>query len=313
MTVPPAPLEGVVVAGDGRSGGGGRRRWWPAIAASALVAAITAWFFVLGPGAMATVPSVQGRSQADAVAAVRTASLDPRVTEAFDEKVPKGTVVSVAPGPGTDVRRGTDIALVVSKGPERYAVPPVVGMTVAEATARIEDANLEVGKVTEAFSEKVPDGQVVSAKPGPGANLKKGTSVAMTVSKGRKPIKVTDFTGKNAQTASRELSDLGLKVDATAQENSDTVPKGRVISQSPRDGTLFRGDTVTLVVSKGPVLVDVPNVVGQQVQQARQALEAAGFTVAVREALGGFFGTVRLQDPAGGKAPKGSTVTLTIV
>ena len=263
---------------------------------------------------MATVPSVQGRTQAEAVAAVRTASLDPRVSEAFDEKVPKGEVLSVQPAPGTEVRRGTDVSLVVSKGPERYEVPPVVGMTVAEASARIEAVNLVVGKLTEAFSEKVPEGQVVAAKPGPGASLKKGTAVAMTVSKGRKPVKVVDFTGKNAQTASRELSDAGLKVDATKQENSDTVPKGRVISQSPRDGTLFRGDTVTLVVSKGPVLVDVPNVVGQQVQQARQALEAAGFTVAVREALGGFFGTVRMQDPAAGsKAPKGSTVTLTIV
>ena len=184
--------------------------------------------------------------------------------------------VGRSPAPGTEVRRGTDVSLVVSKGPERYAVPPVVGMTVAEASARIEAVNLEVGKVTEAFSEKVPEGQVVSAKPGPGASLKKGTAVAMTVSKGRQPIEVADFTGKNAETASRTLSDRGLKVDATKQENSDTVPKGRVISQSPRDGTLFRGDTVTLVVSKGPVLVDVPNVVGQQVQQARQALEAAG-------------------------------------
>ena len=89
----------------------------------------------------------------------------------------------------------------------------------------------------------------MSAKPGPGA-AKKGTAVAMTVSKGRKPVEVPDFTGKSAETASRELSDLGLKVDATKQENSDTVPKGRVISQSPRDGTLFRGDTVTLVVSR---------------------------------------------------------------
>jgi len=312
MTVPPAPLEGVVVTGD--DGHPPRRRWWPAIVASALVAALTAWFFVLGPGAMATVPSVQGRTQAEAVAAVRTASLDPRVSEAFDEKVPKGEVLSVQPAPGTEVRRGTDVSLVVSMGPERYEVPPVVGMTVAEASARIEAVNLVVGKLTEAFSEKVPEGQVVAAKPGPGASLKKGTAVAMTVSKGRKPVKVVDFTGKNAETASRELSDRGLKVDATKQENSDTVPKGRVISQSPRDGTLFRGDTVTLVVSKGPVLVDVPNVVGQQVEQARQALEAAGFTVAVREALGGFFGTVRMQDPAAGsKAPKGSTVTLTIV
>ena len=92
------------------------------------------------------------------------------------------------------------------------------------------------------------------------------------------------------------------------------MPKGRVLSQSPRDGTLFKGDTVTLVVSKGPVLVEVPNVVGQQVQRARRILLDAGFTVEVREALGGFFHTVRLQDPAAGsKVPKGSTVTLTIV
>ena len=71
---------------------------------------------------------------------------------------------------------------------------------------------------------------------------------------------------------------------------------------------------MTLVVSKGPVLVTVPDVVGQQLAQARGTLEAAGFKVTVRRALGGFFGTVRLQDPSGGsKAPKGSTVTLTIV
>jgi len=312
IALPPPPLEGRVVADGG--GPPRRRRWWPAVLASALIAGLTAWFFLLGPGATATVPSVQGRTQAEAVSAVRKAALDPKVTEAFSEKVPTGVVISTDPGAGQTVRRGSDVALVVSKGPERYAVPPVVGMTLAEATARIEAVNLAVGKVTKAFDEKVPEGQVVSAKPGPGANLKKGATVALTVSKGRRPIDVPDLTGKDATIASRQLSALGLKVDATKQQNSDTVGKGKVISQDPRDGTLFKGDKVTLVVSKGPVLVDVPNVVGQQLAQARTALEGAGFKVEVRRALGGFFGTVRLQDPAGGsKAPKGSTVTLTIV
>ena len=312
IALPPPPLEGRVVADGG--GPPRRRRWWPAVLASALIAGLTAWFFLLGPGATATVPSVQGRTQAEAVSAVRKAALDPKVTEAFSEKVPTGVVISTDPGAGQTVRRGSDVALVVSKGPERYAVPPVVGMTLAEATARIEAVNLAVGKVTKAFDEKVPEGQVVSAKPGPGANLKKGATVALTVSKGRRPIDVPDLTGKDATIASRQLSALGLKDDATKQQNSDTVGKGKVISQDPRDGTLFKGDKVTLVVSKGPVLVDVPNVVGQQLDQARTALEGAGFKVEVRRALGGFFGTVRLQDPAGGsKAPKGSTVTLTIV
>jgi eukaryotic-like serine/threonine-protein kinase len=311
ITLPPPPLEGRVVA---EGGGRRRRRWWPAVAAALLIAALTAWFFLLGPGATATVPSVQGRTQSEAVTAVRTASLDPKVSEAFSEKVPPGVVISASPVPGSTVGRGSDVALVVSKGPERYEVPPVVGMTVAEATARIQEVNLKVGKVSKAYDEKVPEGQVVSAKPGPGASLKKGTSVALTVSRGRRPIDVPDLTGKDATNAARQLSGLGLKVDATKQQNSDTVAKGRVISQSPRDGTAFKGDTVTLVVSKGPVLVTVPDVVGQQLQQARATLEAQGFKVTVRRALGGFFGTVRLQDPSGGsKAPKGSTITLTIV
>ncbi|MFQ6170579.1 Stk1 family PASTA domain-containing Ser/Thr kinase [Oryzobacter sp. R7] len=303
------PLEGVVVDEDRRS-----RRWWPAIAASALVAALTAWFFLLGPGAVVRVPSVEARPQAQAVQALEAASLDARVVEGFSESVPKGQVISADPAPGAEVRKGTDVRLVVSKGPERYLVPKVVGMSQAEAERQITGANLSVGKVTQAFSDKVPEGQVVAAKPGPGASLKRGTAVALTISKGRQPVSVPDFTGKAAKPATEKLTDLGLEVDATKQANSDTVPKGSVISQDPRGGTLYRGDTVTLVVSKGPVLVTVPNVVGQQVQQARATLEAAGFKVDVRRALGGYFGTVRLQDPAAGtKAPKGSVVTLTIV
>ena len=68
---------------------------------------------------------------------------------------------------------------------------------------------------------------MVTAKPGPGASLKKGTPVALTVSRGRQPIDVPDLTGKDATGAARQLSGLGLKVDATKQQNSDTVAKGR--------------------------------------------------------------------------------------
>ena len=175
----------------------GNRRWWPAIVASALIAALTAWFFILGPGAMATVPSVEGRTQAEAVdSRAARPTCPPQVTEAFDESVPKDQVISTDPAAGDTIRRGAEVSLVVSKGPERYEVPPVVGMTLAEATTRIEEVNLTVGDVREVFHESVPDGQVITAEPGPGASLKKGTAVEMTVSKGRKPIEVPDQTGK---------------------------------------------------------------------------------------------------------------------
>jgi beta-lactam-binding protein with PASTA domain/tRNA A-37 threonylcarbamoyl transferase component Bud32 len=310
MDRPPAPLEGVVVSGDG---GGGWRRWWPAIIASAAVLALTGWFFLLGPGSTVLVPAVAGQPSDTALGALEEAGLTSEVREDFSEDVEKGSVISVDPSSGSEVRKGSEVLVVVSKGPERYDVPDVLGATTAEATARLEEASLARGKVTEEFDEKVPEGQVISTTPEAGSSEKPGTKVALVVSKGRQPIDVPDFTGKEATEAAKALADLGLEVDATQQENSDSVPKGRVISQDPAGGTLYRGDRVTLVVSKGPVMVEVPNVVGKTLSQAQRILEDAGFSVKVEKALGGLFRTVRFQDPEDGRAPKGSTVTLTIV
>ena len=98
------------------------------------------------------------------------------------------------------------------------------------------------------------------------------------------------------------------------QQVSESVAAGEVISQTPPDGTLFRGDAVDLVVSSGPPLVAVPAVQGTQVDAARAKLEALGFEVQVNNVLGGVFGTVRSSDPgAGTSIPKGSTITLTVV
>ena len=96
--------------------------------------------------------------------------------------------------------------------------------------------------------------------------------------------------------------------------SSDTVAKGSVISQSPAGTTAYKGDKVKLVVSKGPVLVKVPNVQGKQEPEAVKLLDDAGFKVKVERFMGGMFGTVRSQDPAAdSEQPKGTTITLVVV
>jgi serine/threonine-protein kinase len=232
----------------------------------------------------------------------------------FDESVPKGIVMSTDPGAGQEVRRGTDVKVTVSKGPERYAVPNVVNKSAAEARDQITAQKLVVGTSKEAYDEKVAAGLVVRVDPKVGAQLKRGSKVNLVISKGRQPIAVKDFTNKPASEAVDALSKAGLEVDATEQANSDTVAKGNVISQSPAGGTLFKGDSVKLVVSKGPVLVKVPDVQGKQEAEATQILKAAGFNVTVERFMGGIFGTVRSQEPgANSEQPKGSTIKLVIV
>jgi beta-lactam-binding protein with PASTA domain len=134
------------------------------------------------------------------------------------------------------------------------------------------------------------------------------------VSKGPHPVKVPDLTGKDAGEATKALRTLKLQVD-TSQVNSDTVAKGDVVSQSPSTGRLFRGDTVRLVVSKGPVLVDVPRVIGSGADAAESTLEAAGFSVRMeRVEYYIALGVVVKQSPGSGdRAPRGSTVTIYVV
>ena len=233
----------------------------------------------------------------------------------FDETAKAGVVLAADPPAGREVGRGSTVTLTVSQGQERYAVPQLVGRTQAEAQQRLTDAKLAVGKVTEAFSETVPQGQVISTSPAANTSVKRATAVALVVSKGRQPIQLQDWTGKPADQAVKALTGAKLKVDATKQDFSPTVPKGSVISQSPATGTLFQGDSVTLVVSKGPELVLVPSVFGRQEGEATSILEALGFTVNVTPEHGGpLVGLVLKQSVGGGtQAPKGSTITLTVV
>ena len=286
---------------------------WVALAI-AMVAGAAAWWFLAGPGSPTVVPTTVKLPYAQAQQALETAHLNPERLDQFDETVPKGVVMSTDPGAGTEVRRGTDVTVTVSKGPERYAVPNVVNKSLAEAREQIAASKLAVGSTKEDWSESVPPGLVVSADPKAGTQLKRGAKVKLVVSKGRQPIPVTDWTGKPADQAINDLTEKGLQVDATEQRNDDKVPKGSVISQSPSSGTLYKNDKVTLVVSKGPVLVKVPNVQGKQEAEATQILKEAGFEVKIDRFMGGIFGTVRSQDPAADtEQPKGTTITLVIV
>ena len=278
-----------------------------------LAAAAALWFFTAGPGASTTVPRVTGSTTQAAERALTLAHLTPKVVRSFDEVVKAGVVISTNPPAGRELGRGSTVTLTVSQGPERYGVPRLIGFSQAEAEQRLKDSKLTLGKVSTAFSEKVLQGQVVSMSPAPETSVKKGTAVALVISKGRQPIEIKDWTGKPAEQAVKALSDAKLKVDATKQDWSATIPKGSVIRQSPASGTLFQGGLVTLVVSKGPQLVVVPPVIGMREREARSILEGLKFIVKIDRFAGGFFDKVRFQsiDP-GTAAPMGSTITLTV-
>ncbi|MGH3347422.1 MAG: Stk1 family PASTA domain-containing Ser/Thr kinase [Nocardioides sp.] len=274
-----------------------------------------AWWF--GWARYTQTPSVLGLREAGAIEKLEAAGLEVRTGDpAYSETVAAGKVLSSDPGPGARVLDGGTVTIVLSLGKERYDVPKVRGMTEDQAQDALADLNLQFGESIGRWSETVPQGTILGSDPEAGTSLKPDSIVNLYISEGPKPVKVLDYTGKPADQAEQELADRGLVVERGEPQFSDTVPEGHVITQTPASGTLFRGDTVTLVVSQGPELVEVPGgLVAAGVDSAKATLESLGFEVAVENAdeyigLGFVF---RVDPPSGTMAPKGSTITLYLI
>ncbi len=285
-----------------------------AVVMLAVLAAGTGWYF--GIGRYTTTPGVIDLPQAQAQVKIEDAGLRFEVVDqAYSETVTKGAVISTDPAAGDRILKDGTVSAVVSLGPERHAVPILRGLNVDAAAEALERANLNVGTIKQVFSETVADGIVIRSTPAAKTQLPRDTAVGLVVSRGPRPIRLDDYTNKRASAAEKSLERLGLKV-TLLEGYSEEIKKGRVMSQDPRPGKIVhRGDTVSLTVSQGPPLIEVPDTVSKGVDSATAELEAAGFVVQVEKSstyIG--LGYVLSQDPDGGTMlQKGSTVTIYLV
>ena len=279
----------------------------------AIVAGAAGWYF--GMGRYTYTPGVINLSRSQATEKVEAAGLRLDVGGSqFSETVTAGSVISTDPTAGSKILEGGTVSVVISRGPERYEVPTLRGMTEDQAQQALDDAHLSFGGSTERHNERVAAGVVLRSLPEPGTELKPDAAVDLVVSLGPMPVKVPDFIGKDAEKAEAALTDLSFKV-STSSQSDDEVPEGRVIAQSPREGTLFRGDTVELLVSEGPQMVEVPNVNGAGRDEAIQRMEDAGFEVRTENSAlyVGLEYVVNTDPKQGSMAPLGSVITLFLV
>ncbi|WP_115787287.1 Stk1 family PASTA domain-containing Ser/Thr kinase [Arthrobacter silvisoli] len=297
--------------------GSPRRRavvWALVILLLAILAGTAGWFFGMGPGSPGTIPQLKNKPAQEAQQLLRTAGFQSNAQDVFDDEVKSGYTVGTDPAAGTEIRKFQTVTLFVSKGPQMFPLVGLAGLNLDQAKEALSGAEMTLGRVSEKYDEQAPAGTVVSQAPAKDTPVRHGTAVALVISKGPQPIPVPDVRGMNQASASKAISDAGLTPKIAAEEVFDKkAPAGTVLRQSPSDGTLNRGGTVTLTLSKGPRMVQVPNFVGKQAKQAEKELKKLGFEVKIENLYGGFFGTVREQDPVDTLAPEGSTVTLRVV
>ncbi|MGW6396937.1 Stk1 family PASTA domain-containing Ser/Thr kinase [Streptomyces sp. NPDC055134] len=292
-----------------------RRGVLAAVAAVLLALGLGAGVWYINSGQFTKVPPLLAKTQTQAKERLGDAGLDlGHVKRAYSDTVKRGTVIASDPRAGARIRDNGAVDLTVSLGPETVRVPDLEGTPLARAERRLKDAGLEPGMVTRDFDEDVPKGAVIATDPASGTTRKAGSAVALKVSRGS-AVDVPDVTGESEEDAIADLQDAGLKPEIATERVHSDEDKGSVAQQSPVEGKqLGEGDTVTLKISKGPVMVEVPDVVGMSVNDAVHKLQDSGFDVEKDRGLLGLFGdTVKKQSVAGGdEAPKGATITIQI-
>jgi serine/threonine-protein kinase len=192
------------------------------------------------------------------------------------------------------------------------AVPNVEGLVQQNAVERLEAEGF-VANVERQPSTEVDKGKVIDQDPEAGSRVEEGSEVTITVSTGVPQVEVPKLAGLPLEEALALLQEAKLVADVR-QVFSDRVEEGIVTSQDPKPGeTVDEGSTVVVRVSRGEELIDVPDVRGQDQGTAEAILADAGFAVDVVEVNSDESpGIVVAQEPLGGQAPKGATVTIQV-
>jgi len=300
-----------------------RRRGWLAfvlVLVLAIAAGGTGWWFGAGPGAHATIPDSILEQQPDAARATLTA-LGVEVAEELEHghsvDIAEGLIMGSDPEPGSSVRKGSTVTLIVSDGPAPTTIGALAGLTLAQAEAAITGAGLLMDdEPVYVFSDQDED-IVLAASVGEtdvaqGAEgLFEGQQVELTVSAGRLP----SIQGLSFADAAAALAAVRVNVQSEPQQDyHDEVPKDTVIG-IVGDDPVHPDDTVLLSVSLGPTPVDVPDIVGMNWIAAKQKLAEVGLNYEywnnnsklIGETLPGI-ATVQQIDPEDGQLPKGSPV-----
>ena len=301
----PRPTTGRVPKSRAARPRGGRGR----LLAALLVAGLLAGGLLTRAGGLlggsVRVPEVVGLEVAEATRDLRDRGLRVRTGEPVaSDHVHEGLVATQSIAGGERARRSDTVVIQPSLG---IVLPDLAGRPADAATGRLDELDIRFEEEP-ATSVDVPTGAVIQTRPDQGTVLKADDVVAVVVSAGKPKVEVPDVAGRRAEAAEAALADAHLEV-RPERVFDDDVPEGRAVGTDPGSGSEVPwGSAVVLRVSKGPDLVEVPQVVGLSKKEAEQRLREAGLEAHYVFPVGS---RVVEQSPGPGeKAKRGSGVRL---
>ena len=207
-------------------------------------------------GEIISTPDVRGGAIIKALETLDQQDLYLKVTRlAYHQQVARDKIISQSPEPGSPIKRGREVRVVVSKGTRSQVMPNLVEATERGIDRLLSEGELRVKKVIPVHMNGAEKGIVLAQDPPPQTEIHRGSEVTLLVSLGPQPryVMVPDLGEKPLDLAMRALSELDLKVSEVAYRPDMTKAKGTVLSHDPPFGRrVLGGSGISLAVSEGP-------------------------------------------------------------
>jgi beta-lactam-binding protein with PASTA domain len=157
-------------------------------------------------------------------------------SETEDPVIPEGSIINQNPLPGSLVKKGTPVSVVVSKGKEGIALPNFSSVPLEEARKILAEMGLKIGSITEQSSVSVAKGSIISTFPSPNSIVKKGAIIDLVISTGKGAVIVPNVLGRRLGQAKDILERAGLRVGSIDYVCDVEKLFDIILRQNPRPG-----------------------------------------------------------------------------
>ncbi len=229
------------------------------------------------------VPALTGLTENEALNKAKANNLIAVVSEYKTESnVEPGKVLEQDPESSTEVKKGTIIKLVVSKGEEQVSVPNLSNMTIENAKIQLNKLGLEIGEITKENSDNFEAGKIMQQHPDAGTSINKDSKVDVVISLGKKEelVEMVDLIGTDISQASNKLKSIGLNIGNIEKKFSNSYDTNQVIWQQYDAGKKLKKDSsIDVIISKGkkePEMID-------KVFRISKPVEKGIYTVTVKD------------------------------
>ncbi len=228
---------------------------------------------------MISVPPIESISAEKADKIISTYGLNLKTKdEIYSSEIPEGYIIEQDPGPGEKIAPGSDIEIIISKGPEASSlqVPNLIGLTLEEAQDLLKSCGLERGNLTRQYSDTFTEGLIIRQEPGSDETVEVGEAINLTLSNGKELILIPNIIGEDFIEASNYLISLGLTIQSSKspiKEGDDINEPGKIVKVIPSPGTEVEANSaVKLLISTNESLIEVPDLTQLSLEQATDVL-----------------------------------------